>query len=64
MSASYDVEGKDGVFVIAEQTGKVIGVFYAESDLGWWRGHVRGRVRRLFIPAAEPLDVGRRFLSP
>ncbi len=44
------------MFVIAEQApGRVSGVLYAKSDLGWWCGHIRGRVRRLFVPAAEPL---------
>ncbi|WP_433465688.1 hypothetical protein [Spirillospora sp. CA-128828] len=59
------VYGKNGVFIVAEEpSGDVIGAFYAlEGEPGWWRGHAYGRVRRLFLPAAEPLKVAERFMQ-
>ena len=64
MADGYEVEGQDGTFILVDRrTGHVAGAFYAEeNEPGWWRGHVHGRVRRLFVPAAEPLEVAARFL--
>lgn len=59
----YEVYGKNGVFIVAEPSGDVIGAFYAvEGSPGWWRGHAFGRVRKVFLPAAEPLTVAERFM--
>lgn len=58
----YQVDGEDGTYVISRQDGRTVGAFYAESDPGWWRGAVNGRVKRVFVPGAEPLDVAARFL--
>ena len=64
MADGYEVEGQDGTFILVDRrSGDVVGAFYAEeNEPGWWRGHVHGRVRRLFVPAAEPLEVAARFL--
>lgn len=59
----HQVHGKDGVFIVTEADGPVVGAFYAlEGSPGWWRGHCRGRVKQVFAPGAEPLTVAERFL--
>ncbi|WP_433463216.1 hypothetical protein [Spirillospora sp. CA-128828] len=64
LSSGHEVYGKNGVFIIAERpSGDVVSAFYAvEGSPGWWRGHAFGRVRRLFLPGAEPLTVAERFM--
>lgn len=59
----YEVYGKEGVWIIAEQDGPVVAAFYqVEGSPGWWRGHCHGRVKKLYAPDAEPLGVAERFL--
>jgi hypothetical protein len=61
----YEVRGKEGVFILVhEPSGDVVGAFYAEpNEPGWWRGAAWGHVRRFYIPGAEPVDIGERFLK-
>jgi hypothetical protein len=62
--SEYEVRGgEDGVYLLIGPSGSTVGAFYREDQPGWWRGAAFGHVRKLFLPAAEPLDVGRRFLQ-
>lgn len=60
----YEVDGADGAYIIVERaSGTTVGAFVAvDGEPGWWRGVVRGVVRRLFVPAADPVDMAGRFL--
>ncbi|RKS76501.1 hypothetical protein BZB76_1857 [Actinomadura pelletieri DSM 43383] len=62
--SGYEVDGEDGTYVITDpDVGRTVGVYYRlDDEPGWWRGTVHGRVRRLFLPAVEPLEVATRFL--
>ncbi|TYK47144.1 hypothetical protein [Actinomadura decatromicini] len=62
----YEVYGgkADGVYIIAEQDGPVVGAFYAMSgSSGWWHGHAFGKPRKLWQPGnPDPLTLAERFL--
>lgn len=59
----HEVYGKEGVWIVAEQGGPVVAAFYEVEDWpGWWRGHCRGRTKKVYAPGAEPLLVAERFL--
>ncbi|WP_067460021.1 hypothetical protein [Actinomadura macra] len=64
-SHGYEVIGDDKMIIIVDvETREVIGAAYAEEDPRWWRGVLRGRVRRLYVPGHLPdphLDVARRL---
>jgi hypothetical protein len=66
-SDGYEVYGGkcDGVYVIAERGGPVVGAFYAVPGWpNWWRGHTFGKVRQVFQPGDfDPLAVAERFVS-
>ncbi|RFS81224.1 hypothetical protein D0T12_33165 [Actinomadura spongiicola] len=62
-SDGYEIDGDSGTYVITDpHVDRIVGAYYAESAPGWWRGVVHGRVRRLFVPCAGPLDVAARML--
>lgn len=66
MTGQYDVIGGEdtGVYLLVHQpSGHTVGAFYRQDKPGWWRGAAWGHPREFFLPAAGPLDVGRRFLQ-
>lgn len=62
----YEVYGGkvDGVYVVSQPGGPVIAAFYAvPGSPDWWRGHSFGKVRQLYLPGVDPVDVAGRFIT-
>jgi hypothetical protein len=57
-------DDEDGTYLIIDRTsGDTVSVFFRDDARpGWWRGHLRGVPREVFLPGMAPAQVAARFL--
>lgn len=55
---------EDGTYLIIDRaTGDTVSTFYRDDDRpGWWRGHLRGVCKEVFLPGVPAVEVAVRFL--